>query len=182
LNCQPTNPSAIVTAVLQEFDRDLVEQNVKLKNRIRADLPLVDVDERQIERVFYNLIKNAIVHNSPGITLWLDAVPACHQTTLPMLKAIVLDNGVGIALDRQQTIFEPYTRGRETRYLPGLGLGLYICRQVVLAHGGEIGFENLDRKTAFWFTLPPLPPLPPLLPISLDRTPVENRSILEKIA
>jgi signal transduction histidine kinase len=154
LNCQPIDIGTLVATVLQEFDRDLVEQNIKLINRIRADLPLVDVDPRQIGRVFYNLIKNAIVHNPPGITLWLDAVPVCHKTALPMLKAIVLDNGVGIALDRQETIFEPYTRGRETQYLPGLGLGLYICRQVVLAHAGEIGLENLDRKTAFWFTLP----------------------------
>jgi signal transduction histidine kinase len=157
LNRQPTNISAIATTILQDFHRDLIKKNVRLDNRIRSDLPLVDVDARQIGRVFYNLIGNAIAHNPPGIDLTLDAVRVNLKKrgrSQPMLKAIVRDNGIGIELAQQETIFEPYTRGKQTQYLPGLGLGLYICRQVVLAHGGEIGLESGDRKTVFWFTLP----------------------------
>jgi signal transduction histidine kinase len=71
-----------------------------------------------------------------------------------MLKVVVRDDGVGIASVHQETIFEPYTRAQQSQYQLGLGLGLYICRQVVLAHGGDIGLEMLHRGTAFWSTLP----------------------------
>jgi signal transduction histidine kinase len=154
---QPTNLSAIVTTILQDLHPDIIKQNILLDNRICSNLPLVDIDIQQIGRVFHNLIGNAMGHNPPGITIVLDAIEINHKKTgrlLPMLKVMIEDNGVGIAPNRQETIFEPYTRGQHTQYQPGLGLGLYICRQVVLAHGGEIGLESLDRKTIFWFVLP----------------------------
>lgn len=71
-----------------------------------------------------------------------------------MLKVILQDNGIGISSAQQETIFEPYTRGHDTEYLPGLGLGLYICRQIILAHGGVIGVESFGQGTLVWFTLP----------------------------
>jgi signal transduction histidine kinase len=164
LNLQPTDLSAIASTILQDFQPTLVKKNVQLNNRIRADLPTVNVDPQQIWRVLCNLIGNAINHNPTGLTLTLDA-EVIRKTTgrfshgdatrsLSMLKVIVQDNGVGIAPAQQENIFEPYTRAQRSQYQPGLGLGLYICRQVVLAHGGEIGLEQLHQGTTFWFTLP----------------------------
>jgi signal transduction histidine kinase len=74
--------------------------------------------------------------------------------SVPMLKVVVQDNGIGISPTQKEMIFEPYTRTQKSQYQPGLGLGLYICRQIVLAHGGEIGLEHLPKGTMFWFTLP----------------------------
>jgi signal transduction histidine kinase len=153
LHRQPTHLSAIVTTILQDLNSSLIQQNVQIDNRISADLPLVEVDARQIGRVFENLISNAIAHNPSGISIALDAV-SIKMKKRSMLKAIVRDNGVVIAPAQQETIFEPYTRGQQTQYQPGLGLGLYICRQVVRSHGGEIGIENLTQGKYFWFTLP----------------------------
>jgi signal transduction histidine kinase len=149
LHRQPTNLSALVTMILKDFHPTFVKQNIQINNRIQANLPLVDVDTQQLERVFYNLISNAISHNPPGVALTLDAL-----RFRSILKVIVQDNGVGISPTQQETIFEPYTRGQQTQYLPGLGLGLHICRQVIQAHGGIIGLENLAQGTVFWFTLP----------------------------
>ncbi len=162
LNVKPTDLSAIATTILQDFQPILIKRNVRLDNRICADLPTVDVDAQQIWRVLCNLVGNAINHNPPGLWLTLDAAVvgktkgrfSYGDAMLPMLKVIVQDNGVGIATAQQQTIFEPYTRAQRSQYQPGLGLGLYICRQIVLAHGGEIGFETLQQGTVFWFTLP----------------------------
>jgi signal transduction histidine kinase len=149
LHRQPTHLSVIVATILQDFHSDLVKQNVQINNRILPDLPLVEVDVQQIGRVFSNLITNAISHNPSEILLTLDAVRSSS-----MLKVMVQDNGVGISPIQQETIFEPYTRGQQTQYLPGLGLGLYICHQVILAHGGIIGLESPGQGTVFWFTLP----------------------------
>jgi signal transduction histidine kinase len=157
LNRQPVHLKKIVTTTLQDFTRDLVKHQVKLENRIRSDLPEIEGDTQQIVRVFHNLIGNAIRHNPPGLTLTLDAVPIHHkiiEQSRPMLKVMVQDNGIGIAPELQETIFEPYTRGDRNQYRSGLGLGLYICRQIVLAHGGEIRLERLVPQTVFSFTLP----------------------------
>jgi signal transduction histidine kinase len=155
LHRQPTHLSVIATTILQNLHSDLVKQNVQVKNRISTDLPLVEVDVQQIERVFNNLISNAISYNPSGFLLTLDAVSIkTHERSRPMLKVIIQDDGVGIPAVQRETIFEPYTRGQQTQYLPGLGLGLYICRQIILAHGGIIGLECPGQGTVFWFTLP----------------------------
>jgi signal transduction histidine kinase len=149
LDCQPTQLSTIVTIILQNLHPSLVKQNIQVDNQITSKLALVEADPQQLGRVFHNLISNAISHNPPGILLTLDAVQSQS-----MLKVIVQDNGVGISPSQQEIIFEPYTRGENTRYLPGLGLGLHICRQIVQAHGGKIGVTSSAQYTVFWFTLP----------------------------
>jgi signal transduction histidine kinase len=164
LNLKPTDLSAIAATIVQDFQPVLVKKHVRLDNRIRSNLPTVNVDAQQIWRVLCNLIANAINHNPPGVHLALDATVIAgtarrfsYGDTMrlcSMLKVIVRDNGVGIAPVQQETIFEPYTRAQQSQYQPGLGLGLYICRQVVQAHGGEIGLEHLNQGTTFWFTLP----------------------------
>ncbi|MGL5834007.1 MAG: sensor histidine kinase [Waterburya sp.] len=157
LNPRPTHLNEIATAILQDFHPLLVKQNIRVNNQICSHLPMVNADPRQIWRVFNNLIGNAIIHNSSGLLITLDAVPVgikIKSRSQPMLKVIVRDNGVGISPTLQKTIFEPYTRGKQTEYLPGLGLGLYICRQIVEAHGGVIEFEHLNRGTTCWFALP----------------------------
>jgi signal transduction histidine kinase len=157
LNRQPVHLQEIVTTTLKDFTQDLVKHQVQLENHVHSDLPQIEGDTQQIGRIFHNLIGNAIRHNPPGITLTLDAAPIHHKTvdrSRSMLKVMIQDNGTGIAPELQETIFEPYTRGDRTQYRPGLGLGLYICRQIVLAHGGEIRLERLAPQTVFSFTLP----------------------------
>jgi signal transduction histidine kinase len=156
LNIQPTNLQAIIATILQDFHPALIKKNIQVNNRIPTDLPTLNIDDRQIWRVLCNLISNALNHNPPGLLITLDAtvLPPTSGQPLPWLKVIVQDNGVGIAPHQRQVIFEPYTRAQQTQYQPGLGLGLYICRQVILAHGGKIGCKHLDRGTIFWFTLP----------------------------
>ncbi|MCU0566442.1 MAG: HAMP domain-containing histidine kinase [Oculatellaceae cyanobacterium Prado106] len=72
-----------------------------------------------------------------------------------VLRCLVIDNGVGIPAGQCDRLFELYARGARARYMPGLGLGLYLCRQIVQAHGGQIGvISDTGAGAMFWFTLP----------------------------
>lgn len=71
------------------------------------------------------------------------------------IRCTVSDNGKGMTQQQCDRLFERYTRRTHARQTLGLGLGLYICRQIVEAHGGEIGvLSQLGHGTAFWFTVP----------------------------
>jgi two-component system sensor histidine kinase/response regulator len=73
----------------------------------------------------------------------------------------VIDDGVGMNEAEIEGLFELYQRGRKVGNIQGLGLGLYLCRQIVNAHGGKIGamrgdIANPNQGATFWFTLPVL--------------------------
>jgi signal transduction histidine kinase len=113
-------------------------------------LPLVNADAQQLWRVFGNLIDNAVKYNQSGFILTVEA-----QKEGEMVRCTVADNGAGISPQQCARLFEPYTRGVGVSLRQGLGLGLYICRQIVEAHGGEIGVDSeLGKGARFWLTLP----------------------------
>lgn len=128
-------------------------RQASFEHRIPTDLPKVHVDPCQIKRVFENLMDNALKHNSPGVTVtvraaWNLAIPA-------QIRCCVSDNGAGIDPAKGQALFQLYARGQAANQAPGCGLGLYICKQIVEAHGGAIGVEMAAPQGAeFWFTLP----------------------------
>jgi signal transduction histidine kinase len=87
----------------------------------------------------------------------------CHRTTIKSqpkidfehwIYCLVSDNGEGIALQQSSQIFELYTRAASKKQSLNVGLGLYICRQIIKAHGGEIGVNSSSKGASFWFTLP----------------------------
>ncbi|NJN49056.1 MAG: hypothetical protein HC805_03760 [Alkalinema sp. RL_2_19] len=69
------------------------------------------------------------------------------------------DHGIGLSLEQQKSLFvRPYSRSRFDRRLTGLGLGLFLCNQIIQAHMGEIGVESSpDDGSTFWLTLPLAP-------------------------
>lgn len=87
---------------------------------------------------------------------WLQPRPkGQYSKSQCWLCCSVQDNGIGIPLRQQERLFELYARGSRARYMPGLGLGLYLCRQIITAHGGEIGVSSRPGAGAtIWFTLP----------------------------
>lgn len=149
LNCQRVQVSALVKAVLTDLAAILEENQVVLSNRI-AERFVVWADADQLWRVFANLITNAAVHNPKGVHIILNAT----LQTAGFLCCTVEDSGVGISLSQQRRLFELYYRGEQSQYAPGLGLGLYLCRKIVLAHGGDLGVvSELGQGSSFWFTL-----------------------------
>ena len=72
-----------------------------------------------------------------------------------MIYCTVEDDGAGILPEQCEHLFDLYVRGYQSRHSVGLGLGLYLCRQIIGAHGGEIGvISSPGAGATFWFTLP----------------------------
>lgn len=114
-------------------------------------------DALQLQRVFTNLLANAINHSRRGqrVEVVLESQPA-HQVVK------ILDTGSGIKSAEFPHLFERFYQGQGDRQAKGTGLGLYLSRQIVEAHGGTIWAENRHPSGAlFGFKLPiALPSLP----------------------
>jgi PAS domain S-box-containing protein len=150
LQLQAVQLLAVVEAAIADLEPLLEQNQAKLTNLVSADLPLVNADPTQLWRVFSNLIVNALKHNPPGLLLTINAT--CKDDKI---YCTVSDNGVGISKQQSDRLFDLYFRGTSIGNSVGLGLGLYLCKQIINAHGGEIGVNSaLDAGATFWFTLP----------------------------
>ncbi len=179
LECQPVSLHQLTQRLVEEWQPMLKSNQATLKNLVSAELPPLYADPNQLWRVFSNLIANALKHNPPGITLTLSAEVINQElgererkqgevensqsnnqqptTNNKMLRCCIADDGVGMTTEQCDRLFELYTRGTSVRRTAGLGLGLYLCRQIITAHGGEIGVITRPKCGAsFWFTLPVL--------------------------
>ena len=77
------------------------------------------------------------------------------RVTVKMVRCTVTDNGVGISPKQRESLFELYVQDPNSRQLTGLGLGLYLSKQIIKAHGGSIGVESSPGGgSTFWFSLP----------------------------
>lgn len=150
LQKQLVHLSELVSNITQDIQPIVEKSQASIKNLISSKLPPVCVDPDQLWRVFENLVINALKHNPPGLEIVIDA-----DVQDGVLRCCVHDNGVGISPEQCDRLFEPYSRGKNAHHTHGLGLGLYLCRQIVYAHGGDIGIKSqLGEGSTFWFTLP----------------------------
>jgi len=118
-----------------------------LELMLPRDLPLVRADAAQLERVFANLLSNAVRFSPEGAPVRVSAGVGGGAVTVT-----VTDRGRGIAASHRRHVFEPFYRGPGSR---GSGLGLAICRGFVEANGGRIRLlADTGEGTAFAVSLP----------------------------
>jgi signal transduction histidine kinase len=161
LHPQTVTLRRLVEIAVSDLQPMMDKEHTQLVNLINADL-FAQVDPLQLGRVYQNLLANALKHNPAGLTVTLDA--HLEET---MLYCTVTDDGTGIHPDQCDRLFDPYFRGSSRPKSLGLGLGLYLCQQIVQAHGGQIGVKSQPGAgTTFWFTLPE----PPLIAASTSRS------------
>jgi PAS domain S-box-containing protein len=182
LHCDRVDLRALVEAVVADFEPLMNEAQATFKILVPDDLPAVNADNTQLWRVFSNLISNALKHNLPGLNLTFSAQVINSEKLIisqnkakqnieqlqiinyqfpitdslsSMICCTVEDDGVGILPEQCEHLFDLYVRGNQSRHSVGLGLGLYLCRQIIGAHGGEIGVISSPGAGAiFWLTLP----------------------------
>ena len=116
------------------------------------DFPPVQGDYERIREVLSNLLNNAIKYSPGGGLIRVSGTVRDNEVVIS-----VSDEGVGIPEDEQERIFEPFSRvdSSLTRQTPGAGLGLFLVKSVVEAHGGRVWVESeLGHGSTFSFTLP----------------------------
>ena len=112
----------------------------------------VSVDPDRIHQVFDNLISNAVKYGRPGAEIRIECLDRGE-----VLEVVVTNQGSGIPADELPRLFSRFGRTRDARaeHTPGIGLGLYITRGLVEAHGGRIWAESVPgESTSFHLTLP----------------------------
>lgn len=111
----------------------------------------VRVDPLRFEEVLINLLDNAIKYSPEGGSIEIDLSPCGVNAA----EISVRDWGIGIPLERRSMIFERFYQAHEELHRPGMGLGLYVSRQIVELHGGDIRAEFPDDGgTRFVVLLP----------------------------
>jgi PAS domain S-box-containing protein len=158
---------------LSEMTRSVVRRfharspDRKISVRFPAETPLVYADRGRIEEVLLNLLDNAVKYSPRG-----QDIRVRGQVTDDEVNIGVTDVGQGIPLREQERIFERFQQldNSTSRRVAGAGLGLYICRAIVEAHGGRIWVHSeLGVGSTFSFSLPRTEK--PQLPIVLFGTP-----------
>ena len=117
-----------------------------------ADFPPVTADPQLIEEVLNNLVDNAIKYSPEG-----GKISISGEANSKEVRVSVSDEGIGISEEGMKHLFERFYReGREKgRSIKGLGLGLYICKTIIEAHGGSIeATSRVGEGSRFTFTLP----------------------------
>jgi signal transduction histidine kinase len=136
-----TQTEVSLTAVAQQVVSDLDPLIKETQGSIHIDaLPTIQADLVQIQRLFQNLIANALKYYRDGVP------PVVHLTTQEIDQTIQIrfeDNGVGIPEKDHERIFMIFERLHGRTQSGGAGLGLAICRKIMQHHGGEITLESI---------------------------------------
>lgn len=138
----------LVRRTLRRLEPLARSRGVALEADLPEDLPPARADASRVEQVLTNLVENALKHGAGG------SVKVQVQPLERELRIRVVDRGPGVSPEDRTRIFGLFERGAETR-ARGSGLGLFIAKAIVEAHGGRIGVEGSpDGGACFYFTLP----------------------------
>ncbi|MDD5511144.1 MAG: ATP-binding protein [Dehalococcoidales bacterium] len=147
---EPVSLTNLVGKIMRRFQ--VVSNIHDFKSDFEPELPPVLVEPQMIEEVIYNLVDNAVKYSPTGGTITISGRKKDNQ-----IRVTVSDQGLGISNVDKQRVFERFYRtdGVLERKLKGLGLGLYICKSIIEAHGGTIEVDSeVGKGSRFTFSLP----------------------------
>jgi len=143
---------------LPRLVREVVERTAEITRghpvrvEVRGEVPTLVADPARLEQVLVNLLSNAAKYSYPDSEVLVEVEPGPEGVLVS-----VTNRGPGIAPEDREWIFSRFhrTRAAARERVPGLGLGLYITKGLVDAHGGRIWVESeMGKTTTFSFTLP----------------------------
>ncbi|HXJ58600.1 MAG TPA: ATP-binding protein [Verrucomicrobiae bacterium] len=154
IDLKPTALAGVVQRVSTALTPAAQAKGIELTFELEPSLPLVPLDERRIAQVLTNLINNALKFTEGGGRIHVRAARASDPSN--SVEVSVSDTGRGIPLDQRDRIFDRLfqVKSGDATTEHGVGLGLYICRELVRLHGGEIRVESqVGKGSTFLFTL-----------------------------
>jgi two-component system phosphate regulon sensor histidine kinase PhoR len=142
------DPRAFIEEVVAIEARTTRDHELSLD--LPRDLPTLWADRGKLEEVFINLVNNAIKYSPDGGLVTLKATVEGD-----MIRFSVTDMGVGIAREAQSRLFQRFSRVGNKQRVSGTGLGLFVCKTLIEAHGGKIWVESEENQgSTFHFTVP----------------------------
>lgn len=138
--------NAILDGAVEHLQRERPEAQLPIHRNFEPGIPPLRGDRELLERLFFNLIQNAVAVTPPGALVTLKS-----RSVQDVAEATVLDRGPGIEKNLHEKIFNPFFTTRPS----GTGLGLSICAKIAAEHGGAIRVESEPGSgAAFVVTLP----------------------------
>lgn len=160
---KPESIETLLNDTVSLFASEAKKKNITLSLTLEPNLPKGLFDQIRITQVLDNLISNSLKYTPDNGKIIISAKNFHNQqlpqsTTNPGIIITVADTGIGIAPDKQANLFSKFARIENVAYVhskEGTGLGLYITKGIVEAHGGKIFLESYpERGTTVSFTLP----------------------------
>jgi signal transduction histidine kinase len=144
----PTDSGAVLASVIAVMGGTIASGKGEV---VSGQLPMVMADEVQLGQVFQNLIGNALkFHGTRPPRVEIGAEAAAN-----MWQFSVADNGIGMAKDGAEGIFQMFQRLHTREEYEGTGIGLTIAKRIAERHGGRIWFDSVaGQGTTFYFTMP----------------------------
>jgi signal transduction histidine kinase len=142
----------IVLLAIEGYKEEIKKRRIKIELKELNILPKIMIDAVKIRLVIQNFIDNAIKYSPEGVNVVITL-----KSDENNLELKIQDFGFGISKDQQQKIFTKFFRGDnaiKTKEI-GSGLGLFLSKNIIEAHGGKIWFESQENTgTSFYFSLP----------------------------
>jgi signal transduction histidine kinase len=144
----------VIDEVIERMSRASVHTEIHVQ---RCGKAYLCADQDRLEQVLANLLSNALKYGEASRPIELDV----RVRDPGEIEVVVTNRGRGIAPEDLPRVFNRFERSREAKAgrAPGLGLGLFICKGIIEAHGGRIWAESTPGETtSFHFTLPLVTP------------------------
>jgi signal transduction histidine kinase len=148
---EPIDLSNLLTHTVEFFHTDMDKRSLTLDSSIEPNL-VMDADREEIQRVFTNLISNAIKYNKENGKITVNA-----QRDNGYIRVQIADTGIGLKPEEKEHLFEEFFRAKNplTRNITGTGLGLTILKKIVDSYAGRIEVESeFESGSTFTVILP----------------------------
>lgn len=150
---EPVALDRVAREVCDGLQHTAAEQETALVLEVEGRIPMVTGDQARLDEVLQNLVENALKFTPAGGEIRVSVTADESE-----VQVTVADTGAGIPADRIEFVFEKFSHGESLNQAcagGSLGLGLYVCREVVRRHGGEIRVTSIEGQgTTFTFCIP----------------------------